>query len=140
MKTLSITTMLVTAFALSSPFASAAEDLPGHQAGSQYTATWHQHAARWQFTPADGQALTVTADAGCNTGNKLPTGVWLLTRDSAGQPELTAPSAIELPAGHSGQVRLVDCGQHADGVATVAAPRLLLDMLTAQAGAVRIDD
>jgi hypothetical protein len=140
MKALTITTLLVTAFAMSSPLAAAAEELPGHQAGSQYTATWHQHAARWQFTPAEGEALTVTSDAGCANGNKLPTGVWLLTRDSAGQPELTAPSAVELPAGHSGSVRLVDCGQSADGVATVAAPRLLLDLLTASTGAVRIDD
>lgn len=140
MKALSITSLLVSAFALTAPSAFAAEDLPGHQAGSQYTATFHQHAARWQLTPADGQAVLVTAESSCRGASKLPTGVWLLTSDADGQPTLAAPSAIELPAGHPGQVRLVSCDQPADGVATVAAPRLLLDLLTASTGAVRIDD
>jgi hypothetical protein len=148
MKAQSIKALLVTAFALSSPFAQAADDLPGHQAGSQYTATWHQHTASWLFTPAEGIPLMVSSDTRCAANGKLPTGVWLLTRDSEGQPELTALSTVELPAGHSGQVRLVDCpvagesaaGPAADGVASVAAPRLLLDLLTASTGAVRIDD
>lgn len=140
MKALTITALLVTAFALSSPLAHAAEELPGHQAGSQYTATWHQHSASWLFTPAEGPPLMVSSDTRCANHGKLPTGVWLLTRNSDGQPELTALSAVDLPTGHSGQVRLVDCAVGADGIATVAAPRLLLDMLTASTGAVRIDD
>ena len=140
MKALSITTALVSAFALLSTAATAAEDLPGHQAGSQYTATFHQHAARWQLTPADGQTLDVSTDAQCGQGQSLPTGVWLLTTDADGQPTLMAPSAVNLPAGHSGQLRLVECDQAADGTGTIAAPRLLLDLLTASSGAVRIDD
>lgn len=136
----SIRTLLVATLALSSPLAMAAEELPGHQAGSQYTAIWQQKAARWQFTPAEGEALTITADSRCASTGSLPTGVWLLTRDSDGHAQLTAPSAVALPAGHSGQVRLVDCATAADGKATVAAPGLLLDLLAATVGAVRIDD
>ena len=145
MKAHSITALLVSAFALSSPLAVAAEDLPGHQAGSQYTATWHQHTASWLFTPAEGVPLMVSSDTRCANTGKLPTGVWLLTRASDGQPELTALSTVELPAGHSGRVRLVvfsltGPAEAADGIATVGAPRLLLDLLTASTGAVRIDD
>ncbi|MCB1608275.1 MAG: hypothetical protein KDI71_15000 [Xanthomonadales bacterium] len=109
-------------------------------AGSHYTATFHQHAGDWQYTPADGQDLTLSGGESCARPTDLPKGVWLLTSDVNGAPQLQAPSALALPQGHSGAVSLVNCDQPADGVTTVAAPQILLDLLSATASAVRIDD
>ena len=109
-------------------------------AGSHYTATFHQHAGDWQYTPADGQDLNLSSADGCSVQADLPKGVWLLTSDANGEPQLQAPSALSLPAGHSGSVTLVACDQAADGITRIAAPQMLLDLLAASAGAVRIDD
>ncbi len=136
------TVQLISALALlSASSLSAGEQIAtDYVAGSHYTATFHQHAGDWQYTPADGQDLSLTGANGCGVQSDLPKGVWLLTSDASGAPELQAPSALSLPEGHSGSVALVACDQPADGITRIAAPQLLLDLLAASAGAVRIDD
>ncbi len=133
---------LISAIAvLTSSSAYAAEQVEqDYIAGGHYTATFHQHAGNWQYTPADGQDLNLSSADNCSVASEVPKGVWLLTSDANGDPELQAPSALNLPAGHSGSVQLVACDQAADGITQIVAPQLLLDLLVNSAGAVRIDD
>jgi len=105
--------------------------------GSQYTATLDQTNNRWRLQPANGQDVVI--DAGlCATGAMVPAGVWLLVIDGQGQPELLAPSVTRLPAGSPDRIALRNCGQ-AQG-RQLAVPQTVLDLLTANTGAIYVID
>jgi hypothetical protein len=110
-------------------------------AGSQYSATLHQRSHQWQLLSADGADLNV-ANTGpaCAAQVPMPDGVWLVTRDAQGRPELVAPSVTTLPKGHDGHVRLIACGESGGGARTLAAPKALIDWLSNSAGAVYVDE
>jgi hypothetical protein len=63
--------------------------------------------------------------------------VWLLVVGGDGSAELVAPSAIHLPAGSPDRVALRGCNE-ANGQ-QLAVPRSVLDLLTANTGAVYVD-
>ena len=105
--------------------------------GGQYTATLDQTQNVWRFLPMNGQDVVV--DAGrCSTGAMAPTGVWLLQLDRDGRPELVAPSVTKLPAGAPDHIALRACDQ-AQG-RELAVPQTVLDLLTANTGAVYVGD
>lgn len=94
----------------------------------------------WQVFQADGRSLRVLADADCHNDLVPPEGLWLLTRDAHGAPELLAPSALPLPSGHSGRVTLLACDAPApagDG-AVLRVPSQLLGWLANNTGAVYV--
>lgn len=116
-------------------------DRPGiadavYAAGSQYTARLDQTRNHWQLQPLDGNDVEIDAGA-CATGFVAPTGVWLLTVESDGSAALIAPSATHLPAGSPDHVALRACDQ-ASGQ-QLAVPRAVLELLTANTGAVYVD-
>lgn len=82
---------------------------PTLRAALDYSARFSPGRNDWQVFRHDGRSLRVLADIDCDNRQPPPAGLWLLTRDDAGQPELLAPSALSLPAGHSGHVSLLTC-------------------------------
>ncbi|MCI1728056.1 MAG: hypothetical protein LKM32_01215 [Chiayiivirga sp.] len=109
--------------------------------GSQYTAVLNQQDQSWRLLSAEGTDLAVSAaEPGCLAGRRLPEGVWLVTRDAAGQPVLTAPSVTVLPNGYPEQVALLDCAASAKGRPHVAAPQGLIDWLSDHSGAILVQN
>ena len=109
--------------------------------GSQYTAVLDQRTHHWRLMPLDGHGIEVSnSDALCAPGPALPEGVWLVTRDAQGRAELLAPSTTKLPRNHPGAVALVACGETSDGGKMVSAPRVLIDWLASNTGAIYVQN
>lgn len=107
--------------------------------GTRYNAVLSRGERAWRLLPATGNDLRLQVAQDCRTGAAPPRGLWLLTRDSQGRPELLAPSATALPAGHPGHIRLVDCGQPiAAGEAALAVPAGLVDWLQQNSGSIYV--
>jgi hypothetical protein len=116
-----------------------ADDAPVYIEGAQYTASVDVESGQWRLMPLDGHDLRIDT-APCGGAISVPTGVWLLQRDGAGQPELRAPSTTALPQGHPGIVALRGCGDvDAAYGPTLNAPQQLIDVLVASTGAVYVD-
>ena len=108
-----------------------------YQAGGQYTAVLDNSNAQWRLLPGDGQDFAIQLDKNCASTTSVPAGLWLLTRDADGKPELLAPSQTALPAGHSGHIPVVACGdEQAKGV---ALPASLIEWLSDNTGAVYVE-
>jgi hypothetical protein len=128
--------LLTATVAHAAPPPAAIEDAgPVFNAGSQYTAVYHQARSQWQILPATGQDLAIDTGA-CANGNVLPKGVWLVTRDADGRVQLVAPSTTALPAGAADTVAVRSCDEA--GADALAVPQPLIDLLAADAGAVLI--
>lgn len=110
---------------------------PVYQAGGQYTAVLNSNHSQWRLLPSDGQDFAINVDDSCRSGSAVPAGLWLLTRDAAGRPELLAPSQTLLPAGHSGHIPLVSCTD--DNSQALAVPASLIEWLADTTGAVYVE-
>lgn len=110
---------------------------PAFNPGSHYTAVFSQHNGRWRLLPADGQDFEVDTLT-CPASPPIPTGIWLLTRDAQGQPELLAPSSTLLPVGSPDRIALRSCDD-ADTTGALAAPQTLIDLLAANTGAIYVE-
>ena len=108
-----------------------------YRAGSEYTATLDQSHNRWRLQPVNGQDVEIDIGA-CATGAMVPAGVWLLVIDDRGRPALLAPSATRLPAGLADRIALRACDK-AQG-RDLAVPQTVLDLLTANTGAIYVRD
>jgi len=110
-------------------------------AASQYSVVLHQRSHQWLLLSPDGNDLNVSnAGANCAAQAPLPNGVWLVSYDSKNRPVLLAPSVTPLPKGHSGQVRLVECGDKSEAGRTLAVPHAMMNWLTQNTGAVFVDE
>lgn len=106
----------------------------------QYSAVLHVQQGNWQVLDPSGASLQVEA-TGCPGNPLLPPGLWLLTRDAAGAPELIAPSATPLPPGHAGHIALRACGSAQSGrdaAASLQVPEALIATLEQNASAILI--
>jgi hypothetical protein len=112
-------------------------DAPQYIAGSQYTAELNQTTGHWHLLPANGQDVVIDTGT-CATGAVHPKGLWLLVRDANGRPELLAPSTTPLPAGSPDRIAIRSCDE-ATGKA-LAVPQVVIDLLTADTGAVLLND
>lgn len=104
--------------------------------GSRYDAVFVASRGYWRLLPLTGADVRLRVADACRTGPTPPPGLWLLTQDAAGRPQLVAPSATPLPAGHPGRIPLVGCGD-ADSVA-LAVPQALADWLRHHSGAIYV--
>ncbi len=105
----------------------------------QYTATLDQNSQHWRLLPHEGQDVEMFSPARrCANDKPIPQGVWLVTRDNLGRPELLAPSVTELPAGHPDRVQLLACGEPGNGKPALAAPQILIDLLSERTGAIYV--
>ena len=108
-----------------------------YQAGSQYTAVLDSSKAQWRLLPSDGQDFAIQLDKNCQSSVPVPAGLWLLTRDADGNPELLAPSQTALPTGHSGHIPVVACDE--DQAKGMALPASLIEWLSDNTGAVYVE-
>ena len=108
-----------------------------YQAGGQYTAVLNSNNSQWRLLPSDGQDFAIQLDKNCQSSASVPAGLWLLTRDADGKPELLAPSQTALPAGHSGHIPVVACDE--DQAKGVALPASLIEWLSDNTGAVYVE-
>lgn len=107
--------------------------------GALYSAVLSASQRSWRLLPADGPELRLSVAPDCQGGQAPPRGLWLLTRDAQGQPGLVAPSSTELPAGHPGHVRLVDCRQPlTTEVPALPLPAGLLEWLDQHSGVIYV--
>ena len=140
LKLLAFASLLVSACALAKPALPSLAVPPAHSVytpGSQYTATLDQTQNRWRLQPINGQDVTIDTGA-CSTGAMIPSGVWLLVIDARGRPELLAPSVTPLPAGSPERIALRACDK-AKG-RELAVPQSVLDLLTANTGAIYVNN
>ena len=121
---------------LLSGVALSAELSPVYQAGSQYTAVLNRHNAQWHLIPRVRNNLLVTHQQNCRSAILIPPGLWLLTRDSDGRPELLAPSQTPLPIGHSGHIPIISCSTQSEGL---AIPARLIEWLNNNTGAIYVE-
>jgi hypothetical protein len=110
---------------------------PVFNAGSQYTAVFHQAQGQWRILPVTGQDLAI-ATGDCAAGRVHPKGVWLISRDDEGRVQLVAPSTTPLPAGAPDTIAVRSCD--APEADALVLPQPLIDLLAADAGAVLIDE
>lgn len=134
---------LLAALPLSAIAAEPAELEPVYVPGSQYTAALSTRMQQWTMSALDGSELQIRNSSLCGSGATPPKGLWVISRDEQGHPELVAPSATLLPEGHSGRIVLRDCDdpQLLDAQEPAyGVPAPVLELLTATAGAVLVDD
>jgi hypothetical protein len=91
--------------------------------------------------PSNGDDFTVQLDAHCRNTQKIPTGIWLLTRDANGDFELVAPSDTPLPIAHSGQVAIARCdsSRSLGNAPALNLPGSMLEWLEQYAGAIYVE-
>ena len=107
----------------------------------QYTATLQQHAHRWQLQPLRGDEIDVVDHAAdCGSAAPIPKGLWLVSQDGDGHPQLVAPSVTALPAGFPQHVALRACGEQSDGELALFVPPVALNWIAANVGSVLLDD
>jgi len=105
----------------------------------QYTAVLQQAKHQWRLLPLRGDEVEVAA-ANCASGAHMPGGLWFVTSDANGKLQLEAPSVTTLPQNFPAQIALRNCGESADGQATLFVPAQALDWIASNAGTVLIDD
>jgi hypothetical protein len=106
----------------------------------QYTATLQQHAHLWHLQPLRGDEVDVIDHAkDCGSRKPIPNGLWFVSQDDAGKPQLVAPSVTPLPPGFPQHIALVACGEKADADA-LSVPAVALTWINANVGTVLIDD
>lgn len=107
----------------------------------QYTATLKQHSHRWQLQPLRGDEVDVIDHAqDCGSRKPIPHGLWFVSQDANGKPQLVAPSVTALPAGFPQHVALRACGEKADGEVALFVPPVALSWINENVGTVLIDD
>lgn len=133
-----ISTLIASLLLSTSALSSDSDTGPVYQAGGQYTAVLNSANAQWRLLPSDGQDFAIQLDKNCSSSAAIPAGLWLLTRDANGQPELLAPSQTALPVGHSGHIPVVACNEEqANG--GLALPASLIQWLGDNTGAVYVE-
>jgi hypothetical protein len=124
-----------------SMIAAGVDSTPYYQAGSHYNAVLNSAKGTLQLLPSNGDDFTVQLDAHCRNTQKIPAGIWLLTRDASGALELVAPSQTVLPAGHSGAIAIISCdvATPSGSVNTLKLPGSMLDWLEQHAGNIYVE-
>ena len=131
-----ISTLIASMLLTSAAFSSEIDNSPVYQDGSQYTAVLDSQSAQWRLLPSDGQDFAIQLDQNCKSATTIPAGLWLLTRDADGKPELLAPSQTTLPVGHSGHIAVVGCDdEQTNGL---ALPASLIEWLSDNTGAIYV--
>lgn len=134
---------LILAALMSLPLAAPAQAVPVDEAGfvegARYNAVLSPAQGRWRLLPANAGDLRLRLSDDCRSTDAPPPGLWLLTQDGQGRPELVAPSATRLPPGHAGRIRLVDCREpDTGGDPTLAVPPSLRRWLQDHSGAIYV--
>lgn len=107
----------------------------------QFTATLEQHSHRWRLQPLHGDEIDITDHASdCGSTRPIPHGLWYVTQDDRGHPQLVAPSVTPLPSGYPIRVALRPCGATAGDDVALFVPEVALSWINDHVGSVLIDD
>src|SRR5450432_640197 len=107
----------------------------------QYDAALKQSEHLWRLLPLFDDEVDVTDRAKtCGSRVSIPHGLWYVTQDNSGRPQLLAPSVTPLPPGFPEHIALRACGEAADAGMALFIPALALEWINAHAGAILIDD
>jgi hypothetical protein len=136
--TIRLLSILFTMLLVTSLVGATGDDEPWYVPGGHYGASFEQGSGRWRLLPLDGEDVEVGAVANCGREAPIPPGLWLLVQDGPDRAVLVAPSTTPLPPGHEGVVALRACGDPANGVAAVRAPRSLIEWLLQTTGAIHV--
>jgi hypothetical protein len=123
------------------PASGAATYEPIYITDGQYTATLQQHSHRWRLQPLRGDEVEVTDHSKmCGSTTPVPGGLWYVSRDEHGRPQLVAPSVTALPSGFPQRVALRACGERNDGDLALYVPAVALNWINDYVGSVLIVD
>jgi len=107
----------------------------------QYSATLRQSDRRWLLQPMHGPVVEIRFQSpGCTSRLNVPHGVWFVSRDNRGRPELIAPSAIRLPRGFPPTLPMRVCDGNAFRKPGLSVPSIVYDWIGSHVGSVMIDD
>lgn len=107
----------------------------------QFTATLEQHSHRWRLQPLRGDEVDITdRSTTCGSHAPIPHGLWYVSQDEHGRPQLVAPSVTALPNGYPQTVALRACGDQAGDSVALFVPAVALAWINDHVGSVLIDD
>jgi len=113
---------------------------PVYITDGQFTATLEQHSHHWRLQPLRGEEVDITDHSkSCGSAAPIPRGLWYVSQDDRGQPQLVAPSVTPLPAGYPQHIALRVCGDAASGPA-LFVPAVALAWINDHVGSVLIND
>lgn len=114
---------------------------PVYVTDGQYTATLQQSSHRWRLQPLRGAEVDIIDHASdCGSSRPIPHGLWYVSQDDKGRPELIAPSVTPLPQGYPQRVVMKACGDKAGKGAVLFVPAVALNWINAHVGTVLVDD
>jgi len=104
----------------------------------QYSASLLQGARTWRLQPLVGDDVDVV-DLTCINRQHVPRGIWLVSRDTEGRPQLIAPSSTTLPRGYPEHIALRACGEVSSDN-TLGVPPIVLAWLEENVNSVLVDE
>ena len=104
--------------------------------GTRYDAVLSASRGDWRLLPLTGSEVRLRLAPRCEPGAAPPRGLWLLSQDEHGRPELVAPSATPLPPGHPGRIPVVSCDDAEAGALVV--PGQVSDWLQQHSGVIYV--
>src|SRR3569832_1829290 len=135
--------LLLSAFTGAGTFctAQAATDEPVYITDGQFTATLDQRAHRWRLQPLRGDEVDITDRSNaCGSRETNPHGLWYVSQDDRGRPQLVAPAVTPLPSGFPQHVPLRACGDAAEESSVLFVPAVALTCINDHVGSVLIDE
>lgn len=136
-------TILVAAAALSAGAPAGAKPAyePIYITDGQFTATLEQRSHRWRLQPLHGDEVDIVDHADdCGSSEPIPHGLWYVSQDDSGHPELIAPSVTPLPEGFPQRVTMKACGDKSGKGVVLFVPAVALQWINDHVGTVLIDD
>jgi hypothetical protein len=108
----------------------------------QFTATLEQRSHMWRLQPLRGDEVDIVdrAPQACGSSTPIPHGLWYVSQDAHGRPQLVAPSVTTLPSGFPQHVTLLACGEKADDRVALFVPPVALNWINDNVGSVLIND
>jgi len=114
---------------------------PVYITDGQFTATLEQHSHRWRLQPLRGDEVDISDHSDlCGSRQPIPHGLWYVSQDGTGRPQLVAPSVTPLPSGFPQHVALRACGDANDDALALFVPAVALAWINDHVGSVLIDD
>lgn len=130
-----------TALAAGAPASGKPSYQPIYITDGQYTATLQQHSHRWLLQPLRGDEVDITDHSKtCGSATPMPKGLWYVSQDDLGRPQLVAPSVTTLPEGFPQRVALRPCGARTDGNMALFVPAVALHWISDNVGTILIAD
>ena len=137
-----VVSLLIATFGIGAAAAASAANYDAvYITDGQFTATLEQHSHRWRLQPLRGEEVDISDHSNsCGSREPIPHGLWYVSQDGTGRPQLVAPSVTPLPSGFPQHVALRACGDANDDALALFVPAVALAWINDHVGSVLIDD